>query len=254
MSFTPHIPLEELPPGLSDPHEPINDIIFRLSTIGFGPVKSATTATPPGSPAHGDLYALPASPSGAWAGQGLKLAVWNAPQAGWIFVSPWGAFTRRVVDTQQFMFWTGSGWGYWTATGIGSVQADTTPTLGGDLNGNQKAVGGVRAKPAPLWTGTNKTWDKSEAQIVHSDNTLSRTLTLPNDALPGAHFLLFRNGSQEARVAPAGGAQLYSDKHGGPLVAIKTGGLRAFVPILVESNASGSNAVYVAGGAHTPST
>jgi hypothetical protein len=46
-------------------------------------VKSITQSAPPGSPATGDHYILPASPSGAWSGHGKEMAAWNG--SSWEF-------------------------------------------------------------------------------------------------------------------------------------------------------------------------
>lgn len=50
-------------------------------------VLSITTTTPPGSPTVGDAYLIPlAGASGAWAGQGGKIAWWNGTT--WTFITP----------------------------------------------------------------------------------------------------------------------------------------------------------------------
>lgn len=49
-------------------------------------VINSTLATPPGSPSNGDRYIVAASPTGAWAGQAGKLAVYYG--AAWTFYTP----------------------------------------------------------------------------------------------------------------------------------------------------------------------
>lgn len=47
------------------------------SRLPWLPVLSLTTGAPPGAPATGDAYIVPAGATGAWAGQATKLAIWT---------------------------------------------------------------------------------------------------------------------------------------------------------------------------------
>jgi hypothetical protein len=87
-------------------------------------VKSATTTAPPGSPTIGDVYRIPASPTGDWAGQANKLAIRKA--AGWTYVTPGKGYFHWVEDTTSFEYWSGAAW----AAGLGSSalsNGDITP-------------------------------------------------------------------------------------------------------------------------------
>lgn len=65
----------------------------------FFALVSATTATPPGAPAEGDAYLIPAGPTDAWAGQAGKIAIWRgAVAASWLFVTPRLGATAVAAD------------------------------------------------------------------------------------------------------------------------------------------------------------
>ena len=78
------------------------DAIVQLSVQGFGAI------APPATPLEGDIHALGAAPSGLWAGQPGKLAVWVG--SGWLFVTPqegWIAHDLAGVVLRQ---WRGGQW------------------------------------------------------------------------------------------------------------------------------------------------
>lgn len=51
-------------------------------------VKSKTTTTPPGSPADGDAYIIPASATGAWFDKTNDIARWSSVESLWEFFTP----------------------------------------------------------------------------------------------------------------------------------------------------------------------
>jgi len=55
------------------------DLVAQIKVI-------SRTNTPPGSPANGNVYLCADAPTGAWAGQAGKLAVYRS--GGWVFVAP----------------------------------------------------------------------------------------------------------------------------------------------------------------------
>ena len=62
-------------------------------------VLSATTTAPPGSPADGDTYLVPAGATGDWAGETGNLAVWDADLGEWVFVAVPNGEIIFVADT-----------------------------------------------------------------------------------------------------------------------------------------------------------
>lgn len=72
-----------------------NDIAQTTDELLMCGVIDSTLVTPPASPALGDRYIVPASATGAWAGQTGKIAVYQG--AGWSFYTPKNGWTVRCA-------------------------------------------------------------------------------------------------------------------------------------------------------------
>lgn len=81
-----------------------------LDTLLFATIID-TLNDPPGSPVNGDRYIVGDSPTGAWAGQAKKIAVYlSIGGPAWVFYTPklaWRAFDQ---STQAFKRYTGTVW------------------------------------------------------------------------------------------------------------------------------------------------
>lgn len=84
-----------------------------------GTVKDVNQNTPPGSPANGDAYVVGSAPTGAWAGQAGKVAVWttekptddtNTKVAQWEFYTPKAGWIFYSEADAAFMLYTGAVW------------------------------------------------------------------------------------------------------------------------------------------------
>jgi len=64
-------------------------------------------ATPPASPASGDLYIVAASPTGTWAGKAGQIAYYNS---GWKFIVPKEGAQAWVKDEDVIYIYNGSAW------------------------------------------------------------------------------------------------------------------------------------------------
>jgi len=93
-------------------------------------VKDKDLAAPPGLPASGDRYVIPAGSTGAWAGKSTQIAEWNG--SSWDFYTPQTGWTCYVDDEQKIYSWNGS---TWVRTG-GALQ---TITAGAGLAGGGQA-------------------------------------------------------------------------------------------------------------------
>jgi len=62
-------------------------------------VLSATTTTPPGSPADGDTYFIPAGATGAWSTHPFSFATWDADTGSWEYTPAEDGDGFYVVDT-----------------------------------------------------------------------------------------------------------------------------------------------------------
>jgi hypothetical protein len=85
--------------------------------------------TPPGSPTDGDLYIVGAAPTGAWAGQGGKVARWSSVASAWEFYAPKNGWQIQSNSAREVYRYTGGGWeifyqeGTWTPYIYGSSVA-----------------------------------------------------------------------------------------------------------------------------------
>ena len=75
-------------------------------------VLSSTTLSPPGSPADGDRYIVPAGATAAWAGKDNQVAVFS--EGAWIYYTPVHGWVSYVKDSLSSMMWDDSGfWGFY---------------------------------------------------------------------------------------------------------------------------------------------
>lgn len=87
--------LPYIAPSQAQKHVTHNEALQRLDALTQLYIETLNALSPPAVPAPGEVYALGASPSGAWAGQGGQLAYWTG--AGWLFIAPregWRAWDK----------------------------------------------------------------------------------------------------------------------------------------------------------------
>lgn len=78
------------------------DILVHLRVSGFDAI------SPPTVPAEGEVYALGASPAGAWAGQAHNLAAFT--EGAWAFITPLPGWRAWDLSTNELRIWAGTGW------------------------------------------------------------------------------------------------------------------------------------------------
>jgi hypothetical protein len=76
------------------------DAVVQLSVI-------AIQGAPPGAPVDGQRWIVGAAPTGAWAGQADKVALWLS---GWIFITPRLGWQAYLQATNALLIWTGAAW------------------------------------------------------------------------------------------------------------------------------------------------
>ncbi|MDT3427691.1 hypothetical protein J2Z22_003254 [Paenibacillus forsythiae] len=117
-------------------------------------VKDQNLTAPPGSPAEGDRYIIPAGATGAWSGKTNQIAEYQS--AAWIFYVPVTGWTAYVDDESKIYSWNGSAWvrtggALQTITAgnglTGGGQADTVTLTVGAGNGITVGSTAVAAKP-----------------------------------------------------------------------------------------------------------
>lgn len=78
----------------------------RLTRLPWIPVLSMSLPTPPASPAVGDVYLIPAAPTGEWVGQAGKIAEYGV--AGWALIAPPDGHGISLPDGRVFERVTGT--------------------------------------------------------------------------------------------------------------------------------------------------
>lgn len=86
MSLTTALSFRTMPGNATENEDAYNQSLVMIEAHLLQRVLSRSTGAPPGSPANGDLYIVPASgTTGAWVGQEKKLALYYN---GWIYAPP----------------------------------------------------------------------------------------------------------------------------------------------------------------------
>lgn len=102
MPTSPRYGLTQLTEGQASGETTANEYLAALEIIKGGKVLDRDLATPPGSPANGDLYIVAASPTGAWSGWAGRLAYYLN---GWKSVVPQSGDVVFVHDEKvPFMY------------------------------------------------------------------------------------------------------------------------------------------------------
>lgn len=108
MSETARLGLPLVQGGQAQKHVTVNEAFQRIDALGQMVLASRGVVTPPVSPAPGDCYAVPAGASGAWAGQGGRVAI--AAGGGWDFVTPLPGWQTWVADEGVMAVHDGTDW------------------------------------------------------------------------------------------------------------------------------------------------
>lgn len=140
---SPNLKLPYLMAAQAQKHVTHNEAIRMLDAFVQLSVKDRALAAPPGSPVDGHRYIVAASPTGAWAGQALKIAAWQ--DGAWEFFTPSEGWLAWIENEDSLFAWDGAAW---IATG-----ASVNPAFGGKV-------------------GVNTTADNTNRLAVKSDATL----------------------------------------------------------------------------------
>ncbi|SFD68902.1 DUF2793 domain-containing protein [Roseivivax sediminis] len=141
---SPILSLPYLAPAQAQKHVTVNEALTRLDILARLSVAAFAAETPPEQPAEGDVYALGAAPTDAWAGQppGTVAAFTGG---AWLFLEPGPGWFAVARQTGEALVWTGTDW---SASPLGIAEADRLGVGTTADAGNPLAVAG----PAALFT------------------------------------------------------------------------------------------------------
>lgn len=175
MADTPNLVLPYLAANQSQKHVTVNEALRRLDALVQVTVQSAALATPPGSPAEGQRWIVPASPTGAWAGQSGKIGAWQ--DGAWVFYAPLDGWTAIDISTDTLLLYN-AGTGIWTGL-ITGVFSDAAFTLQDDIDPTKQArfqIAGFTAGATRVFTlpdATTSLAGLAVAQTFSAKQTLS---------------------------------------------------------------------------------
>lgn len=162
---SPRLDLPYLQPAQAQKHVTHNEALLRLDGLVQLVLQDGAAETPPASPAPGEAWGLAASPTGAWAGHGDQIAIWQGE--GWLFLDPAIGWRAWDLAATALRVWDGSAW-------VTPQQQDRLGIATSPDNTNRLAV----ASDAVLFTHAggdqqvkvNKSGDAQTASLVFQSN------------------------------------------------------------------------------------
>ena len=175
MADTPNLVLPYLAANQSQKHVTVNEALRRLDALVQITVQSAALGTPPGSPAEGQRWILPGSPTGAWAGHAGQIAAWQ--DGAWAFYPPLDGWTAVDISADTLLLYN-AGTGIWTGL-ITGIFSDAAFTLQDDIDPTKQArfqIAGFTAGAMRVFTlpdATTSLAGLAVAQTFSAKQTLS---------------------------------------------------------------------------------
>lgn len=111
-------------PGQAQKEQFHNEALLLADGLLHPAIEDGPVATPPPSPQRGQAWVVAAQPTGAWAGQADKLAIWS--ESGWRFVAPVAGMQVWKKPASFHLRWSGTAW------------------IAGDVTGAKLSIGGVQ--------------------------------------------------------------------------------------------------------------
>ena len=210
MDATSNLSLPFIMAAQAQKHVTHNEALRALDAVVQLMVLDKDLNSPPGSPVEGARYIVAASPTGAWSGHAGKVAAYQ--DGAWGFYSPREGWLAWAADEDALYVWTGSAWSAFAGGGGGSldnVVEDTTPQLGGDLDGNGHNIGFDDGTGITDDAGNEQvTFHKTASAVNQVGITNAATGSAPQIAAEGADtnidLTLAGKGSGHPRAARFG--------------------------------------------------
>lgn len=108
MSETPIHALPLLSASQAGKEVTVNEALTILDLLVGLSVKDRGLTAPPGSPAEGDRYIVPAAATGAWAGWDGDVAAWSG--GAWLRLPRRRGLTAWIEDEAILTVWNGTAW------------------------------------------------------------------------------------------------------------------------------------------------
>lgn len=108
MSDTTHLGLPLVAAAQAQKHVTVNEALAALDALVQLSVLSATVSLPPGSPAEGARYLVPAGASGIWAGRTGQIASYTG--GAWTYHLPGAGWRCSVADEGALYWHDGTAW------------------------------------------------------------------------------------------------------------------------------------------------
>ncbi len=108
MDATENLSLPYIMPAQAQKHVTHNEAIKALDALLHLAVLSRTVSAPPGSPAAGDRYIVPAGATGGWTGQANAVAAWQ--DGAWAFYAPREGWLAYVLDENRLLAFRAGDW------------------------------------------------------------------------------------------------------------------------------------------------
>jgi hypothetical protein len=108
MTVTPHLALPLIAAAQAQKHVTHNEAITALDALVHLAVIDRDLSLPPATPAEGDRYIVAGAGTGAWAGKGGQIALWQ--DGMWRHFAPSRGFLGYVLDEGVLVAWSGTAW------------------------------------------------------------------------------------------------------------------------------------------------
>ncbi|MDE4175259.1 peptidase G2 autoproteolytic cleavage domain-containing protein [Phaeobacter sp. PT47_59] len=105
---SPILSLPYLMPSQAQKHVTHNEALQILDAVVQLRVTAFDAETPPADPTPGAAWALGGTPTGSWAGQAGRLAIWQGE--GWLFLEPLPGWRAWGLTEEESRIWDGSAW------------------------------------------------------------------------------------------------------------------------------------------------
>jgi hypothetical protein len=165
MANTPHLTITLLEQAQAQKEVTVNEALFRIDAVLNSGANDKDLATPPVSPVAGDVYIIPASATGAWAGKTGQVAYFDQI---WRFIVPNAGLMLWVIDEAKHYVYNAGVWNVLATGGGGGMN----PATYDPANIAQQLVG-----TSATQTLTNKTLTSCDANTQTAGNNSTKVAT-----------------------------------------------------------------------------